>query len=111
MTSTSCGEARDDAEVVRDQHDGHLPLLGEAVEQVDHARLGGHVESGRRLVGDQQLRIRRERHRDHHALAHPARELVRVLLEALPRSLDADLGQQLDGPVDGCVLPGVACGA
>ena len=40
------------------------------------------------LVGDA--------HRDHHALAHPAGELVRVLLDALGGDGDADQLQQLD---------------
>ena len=44
--------------------------------------LGRDVERGRRLVGDQDLRVAGERHRDHHALPHPARELVRVLVDA-----------------------------
>ena len=45
------------------------------------ARLDRHVERRRRLVGDQHLRIARERHRDHHALAHAAGELMRVLVQ------------------------------
>ena len=36
---------------------------------------------GRRLVEDQQRRIRRERHRDHDALLHAAGELMRVALQ------------------------------
>jgi hypothetical protein len=45
-------------------------------------RLDRHVERGRRLVGDQQAGLAGQRHRDHHALAHAARELVRVVLQA-----------------------------
>ena len=48
-------------------------------------RLDRHVERGRRLVGDQQARRARQRHRDHHALAHAAGELVRVGAHALAR--------------------------
>ena len=40
------------------------------------------VERGRRLVHDHELGLERERHRDDHALAHPARELVRVGADA-----------------------------
>ncbi len=47
------------------------------VEQRQDLRLDGDVERRRRLVGDQQLRLVGERHRDHHALAHAAGELVR----------------------------------
>ena len=60
------------------------PLLAlQLAQQVEDLRLNGHVERRGRLVGDQQLRLRRERHGDHHALAHAARELVRIGLEAL----------------------------
>ena len=47
-------------------------------EQLDDLQLDGDVERRGRLVGDQQLRLGGERERDHHALAHAARELVRV---------------------------------
>jgi hypothetical protein len=46
------------------------------------AFLHRHIERRRRLVRDQQLRVARQRHRDHHALPHPARKLVRVLIHA-----------------------------
>ena len=74
--------AGDDAEVVRD-HDQRRVLLGdELTQQVEDLRLDRHVERGRRLVGDQELRLAGERHRDHRALAHAARELVRVVAGA-----------------------------
>ena len=50
------------------------------LEQREHLRLHHHVERGRRLVGDQEARVARERHRDHHPLALPAGELVRVVV-------------------------------
>ena len=56
-------------------------LGDERAQQVEDLRLDRHVERRRRLVGDQELRLARERHRDHRALAHAARELVRVVLE------------------------------
>ena len=57
----------------------------QVAQQLEDLRLDRHVERGRRLVGDQQLRVARERHRDHHALAHAARELVRVVVERAAR--------------------------
>ena len=47
-------------------------------QQGQNLRLDGDVERGCRLVGDQELRPRRERHGDHDALAQTARELVRI---------------------------------
>ena len=61
--------------------------LRRSLDQLQDLGLDGHVERGRRLVGDQQVGVARERHRDHHALAHAARELVRVVVHAPPPAL------------------------
>ena len=66
--------------------------------QVQDLRLDRHVERGRGLVGDQQLGLERERHRDHHALRHAARDLVREGLEPALRIGDAHHLEQLRGP-------------
>ena len=55
-------------------------------EQLEDLRLDGDVERGGRLVGDDERRVHDERHRDHHALAHAAGELVRILARALRRA-------------------------
>ena len=90
------GDVGDDAEVVRDQDDRRPEPLADVAHQVEDPRLDRHVERGRRLVGDQDLRVAGERHRDHHALAHAAGELVRVLVDAPLRRRDADEVEQLD---------------
>ena len=56
----------------------HARLALQAPQQPEDLRLHGHVERGRRLVGDQQLRPagERERHRD--PLRHAARQLIRA---------------------------------
>ena len=74
----------------------HAVLPAQRDEQIENLRLDGDVERGRRLVGDQQLRPAGERHRDHHALAHAAGELVRKGLHAPLGIGDADLLQQFD---------------
>ena len=48
----------DDAEIVRDQDDARARLLLQLLDQFENLRLNRHVERGRRLVGDQQLRAR-----------------------------------------------------
>ena len=58
--------------------------------------LDDDVERGRRLVHDHQLGLERERHRDDHALAHAAGELVRVGANAA--AVDADQVEQVGGP-------------
>ena len=70
--------------------------------------LGLHrdVQRGRRLVGDEEPRAQRERHRDHDPLAHAARELVRIHGSDLRRPLDADLGEEVDRLTAGVTAPG-----
>ena len=68
-------------------------------EDVEDLRLDRHVERRRGLVRDQELRLAGERHRDHRALAHAARELVRVVAQPRPRAWDADPVEQLGGTV------------
>ena len=65
----------------------------EVLDLLQDLALHDDVERGRRLVEDHELGAERERHRDDHALAHAARQLVRVGARA-PR-VDADEVEQL----------------
>ena len=82
---------------MRDQHDGHAEARLQLAQQLEDLRLDGDVERGRRLVGDQQLGVAGERHGDHHALAHAAGELVRVVVDAPLGVRDVHELQHLDG--------------
>ena len=86
------GDVADDREVVRDEDVGEAELLLQVLHQVDHLRLDRHVERADRLVGDDDLRVGRERARDADALALAAGELVRVAVD-VPRR-EADLLEQ-----------------
>ena len=86
----------DDAHVVRDEDQRHAALALQRAQQIEDLRLDRHVERGRRLVGDQQPRVAGDGHRDHHALVHAARELMRKVAEPARRRGDADLLEQLD---------------
>ena len=92
------GEVGDDAHVVGDQDDRGAVVALKALHQLQDLSLDRHVERGRRLVGDQERGIARESHGDHHALPHPARELMRVVVGAAARIRDPDLAQKLDRP-------------
>ena len=85
------------AQVVRDQQHGHAGVVAQAAQQVQDLRLDGHVEGRGGLVGDEQLRVARQRHGYHDALAHAARHLVRVVVDALLGARDAHLAQHVDG--------------
>ena len=88
------GDLADDAEVVADEEHAHAVPLLQPGEQLHDLALDRDVERGRRLVGDQQLRLAGQRHRDHHPLLLAARELVRIGGEAALRLGHADLGEQ-----------------
>ncbi|MDQ1110799.1 hypothetical protein QE418_000247 [Microbacterium testaceum] len=86
----------DHAEVVRDQHDGGARHLTGLLQHLEDLRLDGHVQSGGRLIRDDHARVVRDRHGDHGALAHTARELVRVRAGPTLGIRDADELEQLD---------------
>src|SRR5438128_7993114 len=65
-----------------DQHDRHAEAFLHVLQQIENLRLDGDVERGGRLVGDDELWLAGQRHRDHDALAHAARELVRIIMHA-----------------------------
>ena len=93
------GDVGDDAEVVGHEDDRGAAALAQVAHLAQDLRLDRHVERGRRLVGDQHGRVARQRHRDHHALAHAAGELVRVAVDALARARDADALEQRDDAI------------
>ena len=82
-----------DAEVMGDEDDRHPEVPRDAAEQLQDLRLDHHVEGGRRLVGDDDVRVAGERERDHGALPHAAGVGVRIL--ARPPAANADPFEQL----------------
>ena len=96
---TRCAVSATTREIVRDQHDRGAELVLQIEDQIEDLRLDRHVERGGRLVGDQHPRVAGQRHRDHRALPHAARQLVRVFLGPLLRLGDLDEPQHLDGLV------------
>ena len=64
--------AGNDAEIVGDQDQRRILLRDQLAQEIEDLRLNRHVERGRRLVGDHELRLAGQRHRDHRALPHPA---------------------------------------
>ena len=85
----------------------------QARDQVQDLGLDRHVERGGRLVGDQQRGLAGERHGDHRALAHAARELVRVVVEPRGGLGDAHQPEHLGRPrrrARGAACPGAGAG-
>ena len=79
------------------------PVL-DLADELEDLGLDRDVEGRRRLVGDEQLRVARQRHRDHDPLAHAARHLVRVLLDPAFGVGDPDRLERLDRLVPGRLL-------
>ncbi len=62
------GDLRHDPEVMGDEQDGGAVAGLQLLEQAQNLGLRGDVERGRRLVGNNERRLQRQRHRNHHAL-------------------------------------------
>ena len=84
-------------EVVGDEDRRHAELARKVADQIHDDRLGGDIEAGGRLVGDQQRGLCGERNGDHDALAHAAGHFERVGFGPPRRIGDADCAQHLDG--------------
>ena len=91
------GHVGDDAEIVGDQQHRHVELGLQVAQQLQDLRLDGDVERRRRLVGDQQRRPADQRHGDHGALAHAARQLERIHVVGALRIGEADQAEHLLG--------------
>ena len=92
------GVAGDHAEIVGDDDQRDVEPARQVLHQLQDLRLDGDVERGGRLVGDEELGIAGEPDRDHHALAHAAGQVMRILLEPALAVGDADEPQQLERP-------------
>ena len=86
-------------EVMGNQKRGDLIGPRTLPNQVQHRRLGGHIEAGGRLVADQQPGRCRHCQRDHHPLTHAARQLEGIGMPALLRIGDRDLAQARNRPL------------
>ncbi len=84
------GMASDNAHIVGNQHDRHRQPRSQGVDQLENLRLDRHVERSGRLISDQQLGLAQQADGDHRALTHPARKLVRKVVEPLLRPRHPD---------------------
>ncbi len=96
--------AGDDSHIVGDQHHRHTEASLQVVEQGKDLGLDGDIESGGRLVGDQQFRLAGERHGDHDALAEAAGKLVGVVAQAFGGVRHAHKAEHLGRPFERLVL-------
>ena len=98
-------ESRHDPEVVRDEHDCET-LSAQALEDFEHLRLRCGIERRGGLIGDQQRRVRHQRHRHDRTLALPAGKLMRVLRGAKSGITQTDALQRHHRACAGLLLTG-----
>ena len=85
-----------DPEIMRDEEHARVVPPLQILDQGKDLCLRRDVEGGRRLVGDEEVRVEHHGSRDHDALALAARDLVRIgIVEALG-IWQAHGGQDLD---------------
>lgn len=91
------GKAAHQMQIVGNQQQRHTRLALQIAQQLQHLHAQRHIQRRRRLIGQQQLGARCQRHGDHGALALAAAELVRIALRAALRLWNARGGEQLHG--------------
>ena len=91
----------DDAEIVRDEDDAQAAGVPQVLQEAQDLRLDGHVERRGRFVAEQDGRLGGQRDRDHHPLAQPAGQLVRIAAVPPRRVGNADPAEQVEGPLAG----------
>ena len=67
----------DHAQIVCDENQRGAKPFAHVAHQVEDLRLNRHIQRCGRFVRDQQIGDTSQRHRDHHALRHPARQFMR----------------------------------
>ena len=95
----------DHAEIMGDeQHAGVVARL-KLLDQLQDLRLCRDIERRGRLVGDQNLRIERQRHRDHCPLTLTAGEFMGVAVDDLLGVGQMDIIEEGDGLLSPSLLP------
>ncbi|MPM94171.1 hypothetical protein SDC9_141316 [bioreactor metagenome] len=88
--NNALSQAGDDTQIMGDPNNGHAQFIAQAFNQVGDLSLNGHVKSGGGFICNKDLGVTRKRHGDHDALAHTARELMGIIVEAFTSSRNTD---------------------
>ncbi|MET4314761.1 hypothetical protein ABIC01_007786 [Bradyrhizobium sp. RT4b] len=92
------GDAGDHREIVTDEQETR-PLPDSLRQDLEHLRLDGDVERGRRLVRDNEIGVSRDRRRDQRTLAQATGQLMRILQGTISGVGNADLAERLQRPI------------
>jgi hypothetical protein len=91
------GAFSDDSQIMGNEEEAHAEFLLKTVNQFEDLGLNGNIKGGRRLVGDQKFWPARKSHGNHDPLAHPATQLMGIVVAAGCRGRDTDAMEHLDG--------------
>ena len=95
--------AVDDAEIMAHQQHRETAPRTQIFQKIEDLRLDGDIEGRRGFIEQQQFRLGCERGRDHHALLHAARELMRISVHDLRRTRHAHIGEERRRTCEGFV--------
>ena len=85
----------DHRQVVRDKQQRQPALAAQPVQQLENLARNAGIQRGGGFVGDQQHGFAGQRHGNHGALLHAAREFVRIGARHPVCVIQADFDQQL----------------
>ena len=94
--SNVVGDLRHHPEVMGHEDHAHAFLALDVTDQREDLRLGGDIKRSGRLVGNQDVGLKRQGHGDHRSLALTAGQLVRVGCDDLGRVRKLDGRQHLE---------------
>jgi len=98
------GDLRNDSEIMGNVEKRHVPAFLQFSKQVENLCLDRYVQSRRRFIGNDQVRIAREGHGDHHALSLTPTELMGIVIQPLLGRWDAYIPEKLDAPLPQFIL-------
>ena len=101
-------EMRHQWQIVADQDQAHAAARHQVFDQAQDLCLHCGIQRAGGFVGDEQLGVRGQHHRDHHALAHAAGQFVRIGLRHARGFADLHLRQKIDRGLIGALAAAAA---
>ena len=90
---------------MRDEEQAHAVPGLQVLQQIQNLRLYGHIKGCRRFVGNEEVRIVGQGHRDHDTLPLPSRQQMGVGFEATSGIVDSGALKQFDNALP-CLCAG-----
>ena len=95
---------RHSTHIMGNQDDGCIQRCPQITQQGKNLCLHGDIQRGRRLIRNQNFRLAGKGDGNHHALALPPRQLVRIIVNTRCRIGNTHRFKQLQRPLAGCMV-------